>query len=209
MVVISSINFVLAAAAILMVPPGTQLGSLFSERLKNATSLYDLTDKPQPSSNGLSEDLAANITHQANDDSNSNGQLLPVVNPKPAGSNGNSQISEPNKPSSLTNVEATKIWDALQNRGCCGYQNATLEWKKGIPKSCCAQPETNNSSKVVCKEVDQQHARTCLNLIESTSSSLLIVLTLIALVNLYLATVFGLNTLWTFHYNEANQNAYT
>lgn len=191
-------NFVLAAVAILMVPPGTQLGSLFSERLKNATGMYNLTDKltTPPSSNVQPEELVAQITRKTRELENSNGTPPGGVNMKP---------SQP-----LTRAEATRIWDALQSRGCCGYQNATLEWQSGLPKSCCAEPITiDNGSKVVCKDIDQQHAKPCLYLIESTSLNLLIVLALIALVNLYLATVFGVNTYRTFHYNEANQNAYT
>ena len=106
--------------------------------------------------------------------------------------------------------EATKIWDRLQERGCCGFNNYTLEWKEKIPKSCCAQTEREDAGgEIKCKKVDVAHERPCRNFIEGANVQLMIVLALIALVNLYLATVTGLSTYRTFHYNEASQNAYS
>lgn len=82
-----------------------------------------------------------------------------------------------------------------------------------MPKSCCAKADEQNKE-FVCMSPDEQHARPCIAIIESVSIStknltLLLVLALIALVNLYLANVTGISAYRTFHYNEASQNAYS
>lgn len=110
----------------------------------------------------------------------------------------------------MNSSEATQIWDKLQLRGCCGLLNATTEWQKtGYPKSCCSNPMEMAENQLRCEGIDSNHSKPCIEVIGSTSLNLLIVLALIALVNLYLATVTGISAYRTFHYNEASQNAYT
>lgn len=107
----------------------------------------------------------------------------------------------------MNKADATKIWDKLQARGCCGFRNSTKEWVPDLPKSCCSQPIEENG-KFTCKAIDKAHAHPCSCIIGASANSLLYVLALIALVNLYLATVSGVNAYRTFHYNEASQSAY-
>lgn len=111
----------------------------------------------------------------------------------------------------LNKSEATRIWDSLQSRGCCGLKNATTEWmlngQHRMPKSCCSSPVKLNEF-YICEKVDSYHDRACLDILQAPNLNLTIVLALIALVNLFLATVSGVSTYRTFHYSEASQNAY-
>lgn len=171
----------LAGAAVSLVPNDKQLDDMFNNRLVEAAKLYDFTEKPQKD--------------------------------KPAESANNTTLSRATRqadgsgPAELTPIKATEIWDKLQARGCCGINNATLEWREKIPKSCCAESK-EEGGKFTCKEIDTKHKDSCLELIRFSSLKLLLVLASIALVNLYLATVSGINAYRIFHYNEASQGAY-
>ena len=77
-----------------------------------------------------------------------------------------------------------------------------------ISNSCCSKP-ISQDGKYKCSSIESYYARPCADLIGSAGMNLIIVLALIALVNLYLATVTGVSTYRTFHYDEASQSAYT
>lgn len=130
-------------------------------------------------------------------------------------SSGNASQSDglnTEKTPSMSKAEATKIWDSLQKRGCCGMRNGTSPWPDKIPKSCCNNSTSviNESGEISCnKTAGLDHQTSCQELIESTSMKLIIVLALIGLVNFYMAITAGVNAYRTFHYNEANQGAYT
>lgn len=187
---LTSLNFVLAFCAIFLVPSKADLNGLFKDRLAEAQKIYDYKD----SFNVTTNLIQANRTARAlNFDS--------ITEPK---------LDQPIKSEPLNATVATQIWDRLQQRGCCGFLNATEWQKEGLPKSCCqkslVQPKDGFWK---CPAVDEQHNRGCNEVIELTSVQLLTLLALAALVNLYLATVTGVTTYRTFHYNEASQNAYT
>jgi hypothetical protein len=192
--VVSSLNFVLAVAAILMLPTGQQLSQPFKDTLTQATSKYNFSDKPVVNPPQLSN--ISSLQPVANSDTS---QLKVANLTRPPRWINDAELSPEN---------ATKIWDSLQNRGCCGLTNGTAEWKDKIPKSCCADPK-DESGEFKCKKVDENHQQGCLELIESTGMNLLIVLALIALVNLYLASISGISAYKTYNYSEASQNAYT
>lgn len=195
----------------LLLPHGASITSLFEGRLTSARQLYDFTDKSAPLILSLSD------------------QFLPNVNPPPSGrgpeARGEESKQRANPPAlseasstepdikidskPLNKTEATKLWDRLQSFGCCGLRNATLEWTNEKPKSCCAQPIEDSKNQTVCKAIDQAHNKPCIKIIESLSMNVLFIVALIALANLYLATVSGVGTYRTFHYNEASQNAYS
>lgn len=203
MAVVALINFVLAVAAILVAPSAKELVPLFEKTLERASAKYNYTDRfpiDEPNNN------------------NNNNADLHVLNSTAAAAGKTrtarfvfaDQPQQPQDPAKeMTNEEATKIWDRLQARGCCGIHNSTTEWKDTIPKSCCSSGHVTDNNMFKCKQVDSQHSRACIELIEASSVNLLIVLALIALVNFYVALITGVNTYRTFHYNEASQSAYT
>lgn len=194
MATLTSINFILSVAAILMLQNGREIESLIGARLRQAQSLYDHKLKfPVP------------VNQTAAPSSLDDNKIRPARMAFSDELNRSSDIGE--KP--LNATEATQIWDNLQSRGCCGYQNYTTEWKDRIPKSCCAKPVEAANGEQQCKEVDSDHQKSCLAIISSLDLYLLIVLALVALVNLYLATVTGISTYRTLNYNEASQSAYT
>lgn len=198
----TTLNFVLALAAIFLIPSGDDLSKPFQTTLEQAAIKYDYSDpvksagssSPFPNLQVLSSTSAATGTTAPPSNNSVERQTRSTVND--------------NKPADISPANATKLWDSLQARGCCGITNGTIEWKDKIPKSCCATP-VNDTNFSHCKEIDQAHQKGCLALIASTSLNLVIVLALIALVNFYLATISGINAYKTYSYSEASQNAYT
>lgn len=179
--------------AILLLQNGrVEIESLFGARLKQAQSLYDRKDK----FTGLLNQTAPSSTPDEN-------KL------RPARMAFSYESSDNGGETPLNATEATRIWDNLQARGCCGYQNYTTEWKDRLPKSCCDKPVEAANGEQQCKDADSAHQKSCSSIISSLDRYLLVVLALIALVNLYLATVTGVSTYRTFNYNEASQSAYT
>lgn len=187
---VTSLNFALALVAVLMVPSGQELGQQFEVTLKQAIEKYQFSvpslDKAE---------IRVNVSE--------NGTIKEYRWIKDETSNNSTAIRE------LSPQNATELWDKLQTRGCCGIRNATAEWPPNmVPKSCCDNPVTKDS-KMLCEKIDAAHNVGCLNIISRTSSNLLIVLSLIALVNFYLALVTSISAYRTFHYDEASQNVYT
>lgn len=191
-----------------MLPAGQEVLSRFDETLKTAQTKYDFTEKypivtttQQPPTLSNQQDNGAPLALNSS-----------TPKAKRASDEAASGADSPNKfgpPRELDPKEATKIWDNLQARGCCGRTNATVEWQPNkIPKSCCAR-ELLAEDGLSCKIIDSGHQKGCLALIEATSLNLFIVLALIAVVSFYLAGVSGISTYRTFHYNEANQSAYS
>lgn len=194
-----------------MLPTGSEVGQLFIPRLKEAQKIYDFNDKSLANENDLTvgirspRQIAATPFLFASAQATSEKQQAAPATAA-ASANGAQPTTNPSAP--LDKVEATKLWDRLQLRGCCGIQNST-EWNP-LPKSCCNQDNRLiDGDKVTCKSIDASHERSCATLIESSNCNLMIVLGSIAIVNLYLAFVSGINAYRTFNYNEASQNAYT
>ena len=202
--IITSLNFVLAIVAILMAPSGPDLGKLFTSTLEQAKTKYDFADKPIPPSNSSSlierETLAGQVMNSTQPSRPVRWAYNGEAPPAPGKPEGIAIGSAPSAPVAreLTKKEATQIWDKLQARGCCGLRNATEDWKPKVPKSCCKEPIEANGE-FLCKQIDADHQQDCLTLIGSTSSNLYIVLALIALVNLYMATITGLSAYKTLH----------
>lgn len=109
----------------------------------------------------------------------------------------------------MDKATATKIWDSLQERGCCGFRNRTVEWPTKLPKSCCCEPVEKAGEGWYCSAPDKINEKPCIEVIASKSFNLLIISALIALINLYLATITGMSAFRTLHYNEASQSAYS
>lgn len=182
-----------------MLPGGNNVGQLFKENLEQAAKKYDFTHKgPMP------RDSELDLKSQLDRANSTTGEptVLEKRQLRSAQSPGAVVVREFNK------TEATLMWDRLQARGCCGIVDGTLEWKSLIPKTCCSQPISDKGD-IHCKEIDANHKQGCLALIESASSSLFIVLALIALVNFYLALITSISAYRTFHYDEASQSAYS
>lgn len=218
--IITSINFVLAASAILMLPHGQPVLSLFDGRLTRAQQLYNFTDKYltlnesalQTTSTTPAATSLPSIT-LLSPEQNDASELKQRTVRQSASLQLNQLSNNSNSTDKLEKLspsEATKIWDQLQARGpCCGLHNATIEWQPDrIPKSCCSQPVEDSKGQMVCKSIDNEHNKPCACVIESASMNVLFLLALIAFASLYLATVSGVSTYRTFHYNEASQNAY-
>lgn len=186
-------------------PSGREVGALFEARLNEARPLYDFSDKPEVVN---ATSALGRLTRQATP---TNAPNLGGANSSmetPAPSAGAESIVAPVAVKKLDKIEATKLWDKLQARGCCGFNNATSEWESGkFPKSCCSKPGDVENNLYTCKLIDEEHNHPCRCVIESSSLNLLILLALIALVNLYLATITGVNAYRTCHYDEANQSA--
>lgn len=171
----------MAVVALFLAPSCADVTKLFGDKLLTLQGSYDFTDKP------------AIINQTAPIDAGNS-------------SNANATTKPPVKQDKLS---STKTWDFIQERGgCCGLRNYTAEWKDKLPKSCCSSP-LQSGADFICQAVDLKHNRPCEEIIASTSLYFSIVVAFIALVNLYLATVTGISTYRTFHYNEASQNAYT
>ena len=211
MAIITTVNVALAAAAILFVPNAAVLSGRFDKRLEEASKSYDFTSPPTNLSGPaiLPAATAAPSMRKRRlaEDSNLNKQAVaaPQTSP-PGGETGTPGVST--KSSVLTPDEATKIWDGLQSKGCCGFKNHT-DWKPKLPKSCCDAPTKAPNGDYTCEQIDLRHKTPCAELIGASSRDLQFILALIALVSLYLATVTGVSTYRTFHYNEASQNAYS
>lgn len=199
-----------------MVPRDGQTVGLFEERLRNATSQYDYKSKPEPiqtqQATGSPDETSRNPQKRYADATEQSNAAKDATTAPPKSSQqpqaeqqGPVRVSEP-----LTKERATCMWDRLQARGCCGIgASAETYWSKKLPKSCCAQPNTSDSGELTCAQVDKDHEKPCEQIINMTNMNLMIVLALVALVNLYLATVSGVNAYRTLHYDEANQGAYT
>lgn len=223
---LTSLNFLLAVAAILLVPAGNsdELANQFKTRLGEGIKLYNFTLKP-PSQlnlpNGPSGAAAAAATSSpaanqslalplaaANKDKHR--RMAPdgsVVEPTTVAPAAAILAAPP-----LNDTSATALWDDLQARGCCGISNYT-DWGPKLPKSCCSKPDEEREE-FVCKSVDERHKLPCIQVIETVTINtknfnFLLLLAFIALVNLYLANVTGISAYRTFHYNEASQNAYS
>lgn len=177
----------LALSAIFLVPSGAEVANLVAGELEQAAADYDFADKSQ---------LTSQVVHSPN-------QTLVLnltLNERP-------RLAEARQ---LNRSEATLVWDRLQGHGCCGLLNATATWKDKLPKSCCSNATlTGPPEQLICKELDEGHKQGCLQLISSTSTNLVLLLALLALTSLYTALVSGFSAYRTFHYNEANQNAYS
>lgn len=211
--VITAINFALTVAAILMNPSSTEVASIFAQRLKEAQKDYNFTDRyPVPvnkSIEGQQQGPDTGLNRSVRMASEGNGSSIGGSATQPGQTTSAPVISASKPREPLTPIEATKIWDKLQERGCCGLYNATEEWKEGLPKSCCAKPQEDANNKITCKlPLESDHSQPCAVVIGSTSTHLLALLALIALANLYLAIITGVSTYRTFHYNEASQSAY-
>lgn len=214
---ISTVGCVLALAAVVAVPSSEELGRLFVPTLGRAKDKYNISEPFPPALNGTDEPARALLSRSQSADNL--GQVLNATLPRDsaqikrqasADSDGAKQAAQP--ATEMSAHEATCIWDRLQARGCCGLINANDTWKEDeIPKSCCARSEVKADppGKWRCEKPDSDHQRGCLELIGTTSLTLNIVLVLIALANLYLATVSVISTYKTFHYSEASQSAYT
>lgn len=197
------------AAAILTIPSNTEIVPAIAQRLGQAQKLYDRGERPQT-------DLTINKSLISSDTIDQL-KVLPTLNDQ-SGKVRAARTAELEQEAAkradepLTKQEATKVWDKLQSRGCCGLKNATEEWvvdnRLSLPKSCCSNA-TESSGLFLCETVDSDHKRACMDIIQSPSINLSIILALIALVNLFLATVSGISTYRTFHYSEASQNAYS
>lgn len=188
----------MAVVAILMLPPGSDIAPLFGDRLDQARKIYNYKDKPEQNN----QTFLTDSMHSSND-------LLKSNNRTTRDAVENTTTTSPIAPPILEPKLATDMWDSLQERGCCGFKNATTEWgPQRLPKSCCCDPKEKNGE-YYCEKVDSWHDRPCIEVIEARSFNLLLTLAMIALVNLYLASVSGISALRTFHYNEASQNAYS
>lgn len=194
-------------AAILTVPGSNEVLPALTSRLEQAQKLYDRTEKPaeQTTSN---QSLAISSASTLDTDQTRATPADPKA--RLARMTGEQEAARDDP---LSKTDATKIWDSLQSRGCCGLRNAFVEWYldnvQSLPKSCCSSPTIKSRDIYVCEKVDPYHDRACLNILRTPSLNLSIVLALIALVNLFLATVSGVSTYRTFHYSEASQNAYS
>lgn len=192
-----------------MVPPGEELGKLFTPTLDAAKSKYNYSDAFPILSDG-DNNLQGEPRMQSTDTSsgplalNSTGAKI-----KRGAANGDPSIKA-TIPAELTPQEATIKWDRLQDRGCCGLMDAATTWPQDkLPKSCCARDQVvNEKGEFLCKKIDDAHQLGCLKLIATTSWTLQIVLLMIAAVNLYLAVVSGIGTYKTIHYDQP-QGAYT
>lgn len=226
MAALTSVNFLLAVAAILLVPSGnsTQLADQLEGRLTGAIKLYNFTQKPEPqpapvlsSVETLAQAAQANgsagATSGAPTGDATKSKQKRMADAQTVAAPVAATAAPATPPEPLNATTATKLWDELQQRGCCGFTNATIDWKDKLPKSCCLKPDSKDGE-YFCAALDDQHKLPCLQLIESYATStknlsLLLVLALIALVNLYLANVSGISAYRTFNYDEASQNAYT
>lgn len=171
-----------------MLQNGKEIEGLFGVRLKQALDLYDY--KPANPAPKLNAPLL---------DEGGKNRSTRMVFSNELSQNGTIEQA-------LSREDATLIWDKLQSRGCCGFRNHT-EWNI-LPKSCCSTPIEENG-KQLCREVDSIHQKACKDIFRSFDFYLLVLLALIALINLYLATVTGVSTYRTLSYNEASQSAYT
>lgn len=165
----------------------------FSGELESLEKLYDFTDKPAID--------PANVNGtQTNQQTDSLPQVL-ELNQTTAKAPNKRQASN-----QLTKENATKVWDFLQSRGCCGF-NSSDEWKTDLPKSCCSNPKANGS-KYTCEKADEEHKRACKDVIDMERYKSIGLLAFIGLINLYLAVISLIGAYRTLHYDEASQNAY-
>lgn len=203
---VALVNCLLAAGALTVAFSAAPADQQLAGRLKQAIGAYNFSD-PAPASSPPMENApgdgpralpVAATTSQAG-----NRSERAADQPGPAGA----QRAQPAPPNG---TESTQLWDKLQARGCCGFANYT-DWST-LPKSCCAHPvsaKPGEPDKWSCKEVDGGHEQPCEEFITNQQRHLPALLVILLLVQAYMAIVSGLNTYRLFHYNEANQNAYS
>lgn len=199
--ILTTINVLLVPAAYLLMQTNqSDLPALFHDKLVPLEKDYDFKEKPtlaDQTSDGHNDKTAT-----PQDSETSPMGQLPKVLETTQTNKTKRDIDEPKR-------EATRKWDLLQSRGCCGF-NSTDEWNAlgvGIPKSCCESPE-HIDSKYTCKKADDDHKRPCREVIELEQYKSIGVLAFIGLVNVYLAVISLIGAYRTLHYDEASQNAY-
>ena len=202
----TSLNFVLACVAIVFVPSGQEIGQLYKPTLELAKANYNFSE-PAPSPPDLPESNRSVLSSGAISTVSTVSAALSAATNRTQRS-VSATAADDTKPRDISPANATRIWDNLQARGCCGLENST-DWQPHVPKSCCAAPQKDENNLTFCKQSDDYHKQGCLSLIGSTSMNLQIVLALIALVSFYLAIVSGISAYKTYSYSEASQNAYT
>lgn len=100
--------------------------------------------------------------------------------------------------------EKLKTIDLINNQlNCCGWNNNSIIYKNSFPSSCCSQINLNNSTCATNTKT------TCFD--KLTESISIVKWTLFCLE--FLSSIFGIVSLFnfrkTFHYQQANQGAYS